>query len=277
MSTKDGNPKDLVGSKKAPMSCVSAVVIAEVGVAMLEGACKYGKYNYRAVGVRASVYYDAAMRHLMSWWEGEDTDPDSGLSHITKAITSLVVLRDAMIHGKVTDDRPPSSEAFYADLNAKAEAIVEKYKGFDPTHYSRGVDLAAGESFTVSWSSGRVAGGSNREAVRISVDPEGAYAKAAAAIEALAARQREERKARDAAAGERWSDEKPTTPGWYLFCHKGTPTTTSAVVRVFHSRGVLVSSCGGFRRGHLETPTGSAAWLGPFETAAAAEFARSQN
>ena len=134
--TKSSNPKDIVGIRKAPMSTVSAPVLAELGVAMLEGASKYGRHNYRAVGVRGSVYYDATMRHLMGWWEGEDIDPDSGLSHITKAIASLAVLRDAMIQGKFTDDRPPRSVAFYADLNDRAAAIVDRYADRDPRHYT---------------------------------------------------------------------------------------------------------------------------------------------
>lgn len=136
MNTKQSNPKDLVGVRKVPMSTVSAAVMAEVGVAMLEGAAKYGRHNYRAVGVRSSVYYDSTMRHLMAWWEGEDVDADSGMSHVTKAITSLVVLRDAMIQGMCTDDRPPSSAEFYAALNAKAEAILDKYADRDPCHYT---------------------------------------------------------------------------------------------------------------------------------------------
>lgn len=140
-TTKQTNPKDLVGTQKAPMSTVSAPVLAEIGVAMLEGACKYGRHNYRAVGVRASVYYDATMRHLMSWWEGEDIDPDSGMSHVTKAITSLVVLRDAMIQGKVTDDRPPCSREFYLALNQRAGDIIEKYKDKNPKHYTKDDDV----------------------------------------------------------------------------------------------------------------------------------------
>src|ERR1700761_3416714 len=83
---KRSNPKDAVGTGKVPVSTVSAPVIAEVGLAMLEGARKYGRHNYRAIGVRASVYYDAAQRHLMAWWEGQDIDPASGLSHVSKAI-----------------------------------------------------------------------------------------------------------------------------------------------------------------------------------------------
>lgn len=133
---KDTNPKDTIGIRKAPMSTVSAAVLAEVGVAMLEGASKYGRHNYRAAGVRTSVYYDATMRHLMGWWEGEDTDPDSGMSHITKAIASLVVLRDAMIQGICTDDRPPRSVEFYTALNALAAQVLERHADKTPRHYT---------------------------------------------------------------------------------------------------------------------------------------------
>lgn len=135
-TTKPTNPKDMVGIAKAPMSTVSAAVMAEVGVAMMEGALKYGRHNYRASGVRSSVYYDATLRHLMSWWEGEDLDPDSRMSHITKAITSLVVLRDAMIQGMVEDDRPPRSPDFYKRLNTLAAELLEQYGDRNPTHYT---------------------------------------------------------------------------------------------------------------------------------------------
>ena len=134
---KPTNPKDAVGIKKAPMSTVSAAVLAEVGVGMLEGALKYGRHNYRGVGVRASVYYDATIRHLFSWWEGEDIDPDSQLSHVTKAICSLVVLRDAMIQDKCEDDRPPRSVNFYEQLNELAAKNVEIHGDKNPHHYTQ--------------------------------------------------------------------------------------------------------------------------------------------
>ena len=125
---KDTNPKDAVGVKKAPVSTVSGAVIAELGLAMLEGARKYGRHNYRIAGVRGSVYRDAAFRHMNKWWEGEDIDPDSGLSHITKAIASLTVLRDAQICDNWTDDRPPPiPPGFFDKLDLKAAAIIKKY------------------------------------------------------------------------------------------------------------------------------------------------------
>ena len=125
-STKPSNPKDVFGAKKVPMSCVSAPVMCELALGMLEGSLKYGRHNYRAIGVRASVYYDATMRHLMQWWEGEDIDKASGaeLHHITKAIASLVVLRDAMIRDNCTDDRPPRTEgAWVEELNRQVEKL----------------------------------------------------------------------------------------------------------------------------------------------------------
>lgn len=118
------------------MSTVPGNVMAEVGVAMLEGATKYGRHNYRVAGVRSSVYYDAVMRHLIAWWEGEDIDPDSKLSHVTKAITSLVVLRDAMMQGMATDDRPPRSVPFYPNLNDAAGVMLDKNADKSPRHYT---------------------------------------------------------------------------------------------------------------------------------------------
>jgi len=125
---KETNPKDAVGVKKVPMSVVPSAPIMEVGLAMLEGARKYGRHNYRAAGIRYSVYYDAALRHLMDWYEGTDVDPDSGLNHITKALATLVVLRDGMIQGNAVDDRPPKQkEGWQQELNKKAAEIIEKY------------------------------------------------------------------------------------------------------------------------------------------------------
>ena len=130
---KPSNPKDSVGIKKAPLSTVSAPVLMEVGVAMLEGARKYGRHNYRDVGVKASVYYDATLRHLVEWWEGQDIDELSGMSHITKAIASLTVLRDSMIRGNWQDDRPPKvQDGWLEELNKKAGEIIDKFPNAIP-------------------------------------------------------------------------------------------------------------------------------------------------
>lgn len=128
MDLKPTNPKDSVGVKKVSLGRVSSRVIMEMSLGMLEGDRKYGGHNYRVAGVLASVYYDATMRHLTAWWEGQDKDPASGLLHITKALSSLAVLLDAIQNNKMTDDRPPKLEDGWIDeLNAMAAAIIEKY------------------------------------------------------------------------------------------------------------------------------------------------------
>ena len=137
MSTeKPSNPKDIIGVRKAKVSVVPACVIFEIGLGMTEGMCKYGRHNYRGVGVRASVYYDAAMGHLMDWWEGQDIDPDSGFNHVTKALASLAVLRDAMLQDKLTDDRPPRSLVFKADYNAPTAAVMDAHADKSPHHWT---------------------------------------------------------------------------------------------------------------------------------------------
>ena len=123
----DENPKDAIGSKKPPMSAVPANVLRELGVAMLEGAVKYGRHNYRVAPIRASVYYDAVLRHIIKWWEGEDIDPDSGLHHLVKAVACLVVVRDAMLQETIIDDRPPPQtiDNFERYLTGLVEDIID--------------------------------------------------------------------------------------------------------------------------------------------------------
>lgn len=144
---KPTNPKDAIGIRKAPFSALPWRVLWMVGLAMLEGAAKYGRHNYRAVGVRASVYFDAIVaRHLSPWWEGEDVDPDSQLHHLDKALSALMVLRDSILQGNLEDDRPPrrltppepgsTEDLSLRSLNARAAAILDSHADKNPKHYT---------------------------------------------------------------------------------------------------------------------------------------------
>ena len=127
---KETNPKDAIGTKKPRFySGLPANVTKEVSIGMMEGAMKYGRHNYRISGVRASVYIDAAIGHLFDYWEGQDIDPDSDLHHITKAIASLYVLRDAQLQNMCKDDRPPKSdvEGHKAYLQVVVDKLFKKY------------------------------------------------------------------------------------------------------------------------------------------------------
>ncbi len=137
------NPKDAIGSAKNPHGCISKAVLAEVGLAMMEGARKYGRHNYRVSPVRAEVYLDACNRHVDAWWEGEDIDPDSGLHHLSKAIASLFVIRDAIIQGCWYDDRPPVTPPEHWEYIKKAMAeLLVKYPECKPPFTQKGVSDA---------------------------------------------------------------------------------------------------------------------------------------
>jgi len=88
---------------------------------------KYGRHNYRAIGVRSSVYFDACIRHLFNHWEGRDIDPDSDLPELAKAICCLLVWRDAQLNGNCYDDRPPKAKLVTDEMNDAVKKLAEKY------------------------------------------------------------------------------------------------------------------------------------------------------
>lgn len=75
-------------------------------MAMMDGAEKYGPYNWRENDVVAHIYIDAAMRHLMAWFEGQETATDSGVHHLGHAIACCAILLDAQANNNLIDDRP---------------------------------------------------------------------------------------------------------------------------------------------------------------------------
>lgn len=123
--SKPTNPKDAVGiTKPRWFSYIPLQVLVGVGMAFYEGARKYGKMNWRAAGVRSSVYIDAAVNgHIARWQEGEDIDEASGVHHIEKAIACLIIMRDSELQGNMTDDRPIKGKSMAAAL-AKGEELV---------------------------------------------------------------------------------------------------------------------------------------------------------
>lgn len=62
--------------------------IAEV---LTYGAAKYADRNWEK-GIEYGRVFGALMRHMWAWWRGEDTDPESGLSHLAHAGCNIVFL-----------------------------------------------------------------------------------------------------------------------------------------------------------------------------------------
>ncbi len=101
------NPKEAAGALKCPMQLLSPSAMRETAWALGYGAFnkKYGPRNYRTAGVNATTYVGAIMRHLSAWNDGEDLDPESGLSHIAHVSACCDILLDTMACGMMNDDR----------------------------------------------------------------------------------------------------------------------------------------------------------------------------
>jgi len=100
------NPKDLFGIEKVSITKLPPVAVLHAAHAMMNGASKYGPYNWRDKKVVAAIYIDAALRHLLSWFEGEEIAQDSGVHHLGHAMACAAILLDAQSTGNLLDDRP---------------------------------------------------------------------------------------------------------------------------------------------------------------------------
>lgn len=136
--SKPSNPKDIIGSDKLPLHLFPSTAVAMGCLGMMEGLLKYGKTNFRAIGVRYSIYIDAAFRHLKSALEGEDIDPESGIPHLGKALCCIAIIIDAQAAGKLTDDRPIGGgyAKLVEQLTPTVKALRERHKDKNPRHYT---------------------------------------------------------------------------------------------------------------------------------------------
>jgi hypothetical protein len=92
---------------KAPIHLVPTLPIEEAAKVLGFGASKYGANNWRddMETTEWGRTYSSIQRHLMSFWDGEDVDPESGFLHIDHALTQLMILRMQYEHAKIMDNR----------------------------------------------------------------------------------------------------------------------------------------------------------------------------
>lgn len=105
MNTQVNDPKGAAGALKAPMHLIPPYALEQTAWVHKFGAEKYGPYNWRKTGVCATTYVSAIIRHLDAWRDGQDMDPESGISHIAHIASSCNILLDAGHCGTLQDDR----------------------------------------------------------------------------------------------------------------------------------------------------------------------------
>lgn len=91
-------------TNKPPISLLDRDFLEGAAQVMAFGANKYDRYNW-TLGIKYSRLIDAAMRHIIAYYSGEDIDPESGLPHIDHAAANLNMLRGMMRLHPEMDDR----------------------------------------------------------------------------------------------------------------------------------------------------------------------------
>lgn len=93
------------GAKPARMGLMPPDALLRVAEVFHHGSRKYADHNW-SLGYAWSLSYDAMLRHLLAFWGGEDTDPESGMPHVAHAAWHALVLTAFLEREAGTDDRP---------------------------------------------------------------------------------------------------------------------------------------------------------------------------
>ncbi len=95
-------------SGKARIGLIPVEAILGLAEHFTRGAVKYPEDNGRSWerGIAYERMYNAAQRHLLAWWGGEDNDPETGSSHALACAWNALCLYVLHKRGHGTDDRP---------------------------------------------------------------------------------------------------------------------------------------------------------------------------
>ena len=89
---------------KLPLHLLSTEALNQTAAVLKFGAQKYAEHNWRK-GFVWSRPLAAAMRHLTAFNDGEDRDPESGLSHLAHAACCIMFLLEFQKTHPHLDDR----------------------------------------------------------------------------------------------------------------------------------------------------------------------------
>ena len=90
LNNKEATCGEKYDSQKPRFSLVPTKALTDVIDVLEFGAKRYGAENWLKVDNAQERYFNAAMRHLMSWHKGELSDDESGLPHLAHAATCLM-------------------------------------------------------------------------------------------------------------------------------------------------------------------------------------------
>lgn len=103
ISTFKSDGKKFDGNKNR-VDLLSTVALEKIARVMTFGATKYGDNNWRK-GIAWSRVIGALMRHIFAYVRGENTDPETGLSHLAHAGCCVLFLLEYEETHRELDDR----------------------------------------------------------------------------------------------------------------------------------------------------------------------------
>lgn len=89
---------------KLRWSLVPLDAMREVVRVLMGGADKYAPDNWVHVEDARRRYFDAAVRHLTEWYDGERNDPEWGLHHLAHASCCTLFLLALSLRGSIDDE-----------------------------------------------------------------------------------------------------------------------------------------------------------------------------
>lgn len=98
------------------------------------GADKYEEDNWKRVPHAKSRYYDAMLRHITDWKDGEILDPESGYHHLAHAGCCLLFILYFEITG--TPDTPinDNKKVLLNESESKDNRDTEELRDNQPQH-----------------------------------------------------------------------------------------------------------------------------------------------
>lgn len=94
---------------KVRLELIPPELLTGVGTILTFGAKKYAPRNWE-LGMAWSRVFGALMRHMWSWWRGQDLDPETGKSHLWHAGCCIAFLIAYEERGVGEDDRYKGAE-----------------------------------------------------------------------------------------------------------------------------------------------------------------------
>ena len=91
------------------------------------GARKYAERNWER-GLNWSASKAALDRHLALWWAKQETDEESGMSHLAHVAWHALVLLAFALRGAGTDDRPDTHSLSSMDAEVTNPEDIEAAK-----------------------------------------------------------------------------------------------------------------------------------------------------